>query len=70
MFCCISSKRNIYITGSGSGKIYNWSSTAGIKAIDAHRGKVQCLAEKGSKVYSGGDDGIVLVWKRGDNGQV
>lgn len=62
MFTCAVSK-NIYLTGSGSGKIYNWNDTKSMKSIDAHKGKVQIIVCLMGRVFSGGDDGIVLIWK-------
>ena len=60
--------KNVYITGSGKGKIFNWNSTTASKGIEAHQGKVQTIFVKGDKVYTGGDDGDILVWKRASNG--
>jgi hypothetical protein len=69
MYACAVSN-NVYITGSGKGKIYNWNSTTAGKGIDAHQGKVQTIIVKGEKVYTGGDDGDIFIWKRASNGEI
>lgn len=69
MFCCVSSKKT-YVSGSGDGGIYNWSGNISGDKIKAHTGKVQALVFFKDSVYSGGDDGKVLVWRTAANGQV
>ena len=61
MFTCAVSK-NLYITGSGSGNIYNWNDTTSMKPIAAHNGKVQTIICQSGRVFSGGDDGLIYRW--------
>ena len=62
MFCCASS-RGAYITGDGSGGLYNWTGNVSSPKISGHGGKVQCLVVNGDYLYSGGDDGRILAWR-------
>ena len=61
MFSVVNSK-NIYITGSGEGGIYNWKGNEAQKS-DAHKGKVHTLVSFKEYIYSGGDDGKILAWR-------
>ena len=69
MYSCVYAK-NIFITGSGDGGIYNWVGNISQKKIKAHSNKVQSLVTYGEYVYSGGDDGKILSWKMKKNGQI
>ena len=69
MFCCVSSK-SIYVTGDGSGGLYNWIGDTSSEKIKAHSGKVQSLVVHGDYLYSGGDDGKILAWRLQRNGQI
>jgi WD40 repeat protein len=71
MFAICCSKRT-YITGSGTGRLYNWpGDSTSSKPIAGHQGgKIQTLRAFNDAVYSGGDDGLLLMWKTDANGSV
>jgi WD40 repeat protein len=62
MFSCLS-VGSVYITGGVDG-VFNWLSNTSGDKIKAHKGKVHSLAKSydGKKVYSGGADGIIMIW--------
>jgi cytoskeletal protein CcmA (bactofilin family) len=62
MFTIVKSK-NVYVTGSGDGGLYNWKGNISGEKIKMHAKKVQSLVEFEGYVYSGGDDGIVYQWR-------
>jgi hypothetical protein len=62
MFSCVSAK-SIYITGDGSGGLYNWVGDQSSDKINGHSGKVQTMIVNGDYMYSGGDDGKILAWR-------
>jgi WD40 repeat protein len=57
----------MYVTGSSSGKIHFWKGTSTIGVCnedDGHTGKVQCIMIKNENIYTGGNDGIIKIWKK------
>ena len=68
MFSVVNSK-NMYITGSGEGGIYNWKGNEAQK-MDAHKGKINSLVAFKEYIYSGGDDGKILAWRTEANGEI
>jgi hypothetical protein len=59
MFSC-SVFQNKYVSGSGKGNIFDWGNN---EALKAHEGKVQTIYCSNKKMYTGGDDGNIFVWK-------
>lgn len=66
----ICSSGSAYVTGSGTGNLYNWVGGASAAAVPGHRGKVHTVRCFNSLVYSGGDDGLVLAWATDKSGGV
>lgn len=60
MFSIVNSGQ-IYITGGSSGGLYNWIGGSASKT-SAHQGKVQTLAISKGELFSGGDDGTIMIW--------
>ena len=60
----IASSGNYYITGGAKGNLFVWAGNKGPKLLNAHKGKVQCIAVRDSYVYTGGDDGTILRWRK------
>ena len=68
MFSCLSVK-SVYITGGTDG-VFNWYQNISGDKIKAHNGKVHTLAlsyDK-KKVFSGGSDGLIMIWETKTNG--
>ena len=56
------------VTGSKSGNLYVWTGESAGKPIKAHNGEVAALLANKSVIYSGGDDGVVILWNFGGGG--
>lgn len=58
------------VTGSKSGNIYLWNGESANKPLKAHNGEVGVLLASKTSLYSGGDDGIVILWSFGGGGNL
>lgn len=58
------------MTGGAQGNLYNWIGSTSSEPIKAHVGKVQALYEKKFFLFSGGDDGKILRWRKEQNGSI
>lgn len=56
------------VTGSKSGNLYLWTGEAANKPLKAHNGEVSVLLSNKQTLYSGGEDGIVIIWSFGGGG--
>ena len=52
------------------GNLFVWSSNKGPTVLKGHVGKVQCLTDRKNFVYSGGNDGKILRWRKKGNGSI
>jgi WD40 repeat protein len=60
----------MYVTGSSSGKIHFWRGNSTTGVCNGHKGKVQSIIIKNENIYTGGDDGIINIWKKSKKGSI
>ena len=58
------------VTGSKSGNIYLWNGDNANKPFKAHNGEVGVLLASKQTLFSGGDDGVVILWNFGGGGSL
>ena len=58
------------VTGSKSVNIYLWNGDSANKPFKAHNGEVGVLLASKQTLFSGGDDGIVILWNFGGGGSL
>ena len=66
----IANSGNYYISGGAKGNLFVWAGNKGPKSLNAHKGKIQCIAVRDSYVYTGADDGIILRWRKEKSGSI